>query len=214
MRTGWTREQMAARAAQDIPDGSYVNLGIGIPELVARFVPEDREFIYHTENGMLGMGPPPDEAERDLDLMNAGKKYVTAVPGAAYFHHADSFSMIRGGHIDYCVLGTMQVAANGDIANWSTGEAGAIPAVGGAMDLVQGVKNIYVITQHTTKSGDPKLVESCSYPLTGQGVVSRVFTNLAVIDVTPSGFRVVELAPGVSFEEVEQKTGAPIRPAQ
>jgi 3-oxoadipate CoA-transferase beta subunit len=205
---------MAARAAQDIPDGSYVNLGIGIPELVARFVPEDREFIYHTENGMLGMGPPPDEAERDLDLMNAGKKYVTAVPGAAYFHHADSFSMIRGGHIDYCVLGTMQVAANGDIANWSTGEAGAIPAVGGAMDLVQGVKNIYVITQHTTKSGDPKLVESCSYPLTGQGVVSRVFTNLAVIDVTPSGFRVVELAPGVSFEEVEQKTGAPIRPAQ
>ena len=214
MSTGWTREQMAARAAQDIPDGSYVNLGIGIPELVARFVPDDREFIYHTENGMLGMGPPPDEAERDLDLMNAGKKYVTAVPGASYFHHADSFSMIRGGHIDYCVLGTMQVAANGDIANWSTGEAGAIPAVGGAMDLVQGVKNIYVITQHTTKSGDPKLVESCSYPLTGQGVVSRVFTNLAVIDVTPSGFQVVELAPGVSFEEVEQKTGAPIRPAQ
>ena len=214
MSTGWTREQMAARAAQDIPDGSYVNLGIGIPELVARFVPDDREFIYHTENGMLGMGPPPDDAERDLDLMNAGKKYVTAVPGASYFHHADSFSMIRGGHIDYCVLGTMQVAANGDIANWSTGEAGAIPAVGGAMDLVQGVKNIYVITQHTTKSGDPKLVESCSYPLTGQGVVSRVFTNLAVIDVTPSGFQVVELAPGVSFEEVEQKTGAPIRPAQ
>ena len=214
MSTGWTREQMAARAAQDIPDGSYVNLGIGIPELVARFVPDDREFIYRTENGMLGMGPPPDEAERDLDLMNAGKKYVTAVPGASYFHHADSFSMIRGGHIDYCVLGTMQVAANGDIANWSTGEAGAIPAVGGAMDLVQGVKNIYVITQHTTKSGDPKLVESCSYPLTGQGVVSRVFTNLAVIDVTPSGFQVVELAPGVSFEEVEQKTGAPIRPAQ
>ena len=209
---GWTREQMAARAAQDIPDGSYVNLGIGIPELVTRFVPEGREFIYHTENGMLGMGPPPEEADRDLDLMNAGKKYVTALPGAAYFHHADSFSMIRGGHIDVCVLGTMQVAANGDIANWSTGAPDAIPAVGGAMDLVQGVKRILVITQHTTKTGEPKLVETCSYPLTGPGVVSRIFTDLAVIDVTPDGFRVVELAPGVSFEEVQQKTGAPILP--
>jgi 3-oxoadipate CoA-transferase beta subunit len=204
---------MAARAAQDIPDGSYVNLGIGIPELVAKFVPEGREFIYHTENGMLGMGPPPAEEDRDLDLMNAGKKYVTAVPGAAYFHHADSFCMIRGGHIDVCVLGTMQVAANGDIANWSTGEPGAIPAVGGAMDLVQGVKNIYVITQHTTRNGDPKLVEKCSYPLTGAGVVSRIFTDLAVIDVTPGGFRMVELAPGITFEEVQAKTGAPILPA-
>ena len=204
--TGWTREQMAARAAQDIPDGSYVNLGIGIPELVTRFVPEGREFIYHTENGLLGMGPPPVEADRDLDLMNAGKKYVTALPGAAYFHHADSFSMIR------CVLGTRQVAANGDIANWSTGAPGAIPAVGGAMDLVQGVKRIYVITQHTTKTGEPKLVETCSYPLTGPGVVSRIFTDLAVVDVTPDGFRVAELAPGVTFEEVQQKTGAPILP--
>jgi 3-oxoadipate CoA-transferase beta subunit len=132
MSAGWTREQMAARAAQDIPDGSYVNLGIGIPELIAHFVPDGREFIYHTENGLLGMGPPPSDDEKDLDLMNAGKKYVTAMPGAAYFHHADSFSMIRGGHIDYCVLGTMQVAANGDIANWSTGAPDAIPAVGGA----------------------------------------------------------------------------------
>lgn len=212
--TGWTREQMAARAALDIPDGSYVNLGIGIPELVAGLVPKGREFIYHTENGLLGMGPPPTEDERDLDLMNAGKKYVTAVPGAAYFHHADSFSMIRGGHIDFCVLGTMQVASNGDIANWSTGAPGAIPAVGGAMDLVQGVKHIYVITQHTTSNGDPKLVERCSYPLTGPGVVSRIYTNLAVIEVTPDGFRVVELAPGVSFEEVENKTGAPILPPE
>lgn len=210
MSTGWTREQMAARAAQDIPDGSYVNLGIGIPELVAHFVPEGREFIYHTENGLLGMGPPPAEDELDLDLMNAGKKYVTAVPGASYFHHADSFSMIRGGHIDYCVLGTMQVADNGDIANWSTGAPDAIPAVGGAMDLVQGVKKIFVITQHTTKSGDPKLVDRCSYPLTGPGVVSRIFTNLAVVDVTPDGFRLVELAPGVSFDEVAEATGAPI----
>jgi len=214
MSTGWNREEMAARAAQDIPDGSYVNLGIGIPELVAKFVPDGREFIYHTENGLLGMGPPPAEGERDLDLMNAGKKYVTAVPGASYFHHADSFSMIRGGHIDVCVLGTMQVAANGDIANWSTGAPGAIPAVGGAMDLVQGVKKIYVITQHTTKTGDPKLVEHCTYPLTGPGVVSRIYTDLAVVDVTPAGFRVVELAPGITFAQVEEKTGAPILPAE
>lgn len=212
MNTGWNRDQMATRAAQDIPDGSYVNLGIGIPELIAHHVPEGREFIYHTENGMLGMGPPPAEDKRDLDLMNAGKKYVTAMPGAAYFHHADSFSMIRGGHIDVCVLGTMQVAENGDIANWSTGAPGAIPAVGGAMDLVQGVKNIFVITQHTTRNGDPKLVERCTYPLTGPGVVSRIFTDLAVVDVTPDGFQLVELAPGISFEEVQAKTGAPILP--
>ncbi|MCP4472293.1 MAG: CoA transferase subunit B [Gammaproteobacteria bacterium] len=212
MSIGWTREQMAARAAQDIADGAYVNLGIGIPELIAQFVPEGREFVYHTENGLLGMGPPPSEDEKDLDLMNAGKKYVTAAAGASYFHHADSFSMIRGGHIDVCVLGTMQVAENGDIANWSTGAPGAIPAVGGAMDLVQGVKQIYVITQHETKHGEPKLVERCSMPLTGPGVVSRIYTDLAVVEVTPDGFRLVELAPGISFDEVEQKTGAPILP--
>ncbi len=203
---------MAARAAQDIADGSYVNLGIGIPELVARFVPDGREFIYHTENGLLGMGPPPSEDEKDMDLMNAGKKYVTVEPGASYFHHADSFSMIRGGHIDVCVLGAMQVAENGDIANWSTGAPGAIPAVGGAMDLVQGVKKIYVITQHQTRHGEPKLVERCNMPLTGPGVVSRIYTDLAVIEVTPDGFQLVELAPGISFEEVEQKTGTQILP--
>ncbi len=212
MSTGWTREQMAARAARDIPDGAYVNLGIGIPELVAQFVPEGREFIYHTENGLLGMGPPPSQHEKDLDLMNAGKKYVTAEPGASYFHHADSFSMIRGGHIDVCVLGTMQVAENGDIANWSTGAPGAIPAVGGAMDLVQGVKQIYVITQHQTRQGEPKLVQRCSMPLTGPGVVSRIYTDLAVVEVTPGGFQLVELAPGIGFEEVERKTGAAILP--
>jgi len=212
MSAGWTREQMAARTAQDIPDGSYVNLGIGIPELVAQCVPEGREFIYHTENGLLGMGPPPEDSERDLDLMNAGKKYVTAMPGAAYFHHADSFSMIRGGHIDVCVLGTMQVACNGDIANWSTGAPGAIPAVGGAMDLVQGVKRIFVMTQHTTKTGQPKLVEHCTYPLTGQGVVSRIYTNLAIVDITDAGFELLELAPGVTFDEVARQTGAPLRP--
>ncbi len=213
MSNGWTREQMAARVAQDIPDGSYVNLGIGIPELVTKFVPAGREFMYHTENGLLGMGPAPAEDKIDLDLMNAGKKYVTAVPGAAYFHHADSFSMIRGGHIDVCVLGTMQVSAHGDIANWSTGAPDAIPAVGGAMDLVQGVKNIYVLTQHTTKTGEPKLVKQCSYPLTGVGVISRVYTDLAVVDITPEGFQVAELAPGIRFAEVEQKTGTAILPA-
>ena len=212
MPTPLSREAMARRLAQDIPDGSYVNLGIGMPVLVAAQLPAGREIVLHSENGILGMGPPPAEDERDLDLMNAGKKYVTALPGAAYFHHADSFSMIRGGHIDVCVLGTMQVAANGDIANWSTGAPDAIPAVGGAMDLVQGVKQIFVITQHTTKNGDPKLVERCSYPLTGAGVVSRIFTDLAVVDVTPDGFQVVELAPGIGFEEVQQKTGASIRP--
>jgi 3-oxoadipate CoA-transferase beta subunit len=207
-RVGWSREEMAARAAQDIPDGSYVNLGIGIPELVARFVPEGRVFIYHTENGLLGMGPPPAPGEEDPELINAGKKAVTTVPGASFFHHADSFAMIRGGHIDVCVLGAMQVAENGDLANWSTGEPKAIPAVGGAMDLVAGVKTIFVITNHVTKTGEPKIVERCTYPLTGRGVVSRIYTDLAVIDVTPAGLELLELAPGVTEEEVRQKTGA------
>ena len=184
----WTREQMAQRLAMDIPNGSYVNLGIGIPELVAKFVPEGRTLIYHTENGLLGMGPTPDESECDPELINAGKRYVSTNPGAAFFHHADSFSMIRGGHIDLCVLGAMQVAQNGDLANWSTGAPDAIPAVGGAMDLVAGVKSVYVITQHCTKHGDPKLVESCTYPLTGKGVITRVYTDLAVIDITPQRF--------------------------
>ncbi|MEZ6164972.1 MAG: 3-oxoacid CoA-transferase subunit B [Phycisphaerales bacterium] len=210
---GRTREQMAQRLAQDIPNGSYVNLGIGIPELVARFVPEGRTLIYHTENGLLGMGPSPEEGKGDPELINAGKRYVTANPGAAYFHHADSFSMIRGGHIDLCVLGAMQVAQNGDLANWSTGEPGAIPAVGGAMDLVAGVKSVYVITQHCTKEGEPKLVESCTYPLTGLGVINRVYTDLAVIDITREGFKLVELSPGVDFDYVQQRTGAPLLPS-
>ena len=210
---GWTREQMAQRLALDIPNGSYVNLGIGIPELVALYVPEGRTLVYHTENGLLGMGPSPEDGRQDPELINAGKRYVTANPGAAYFHHADSFAMIRGGHLDLSVLGALQVAQNGDLANWSTGEPGAIPAVGGAMDLVAGVKNVYVITQHTTKTGEPKLVESCTYPLTGLGVVNRVYTDLAVIDVTPEGFRVRELAPGIDFETVQRRTGAPLLPA-
>jgi len=209
--SGWSREQMAARAARDVPDGSYVNLGIGIPELVAKFVPAGRELVYHTENGLLGMGPPPAPGTEDPELINAGKRPVTTVPGACFFHHADSFAMIRGGHLDVCVLGAMQVAASGDLANWSTGAPGAIPAVGGAMDLVAGVGTVFVITQHITKTGEPKLVESCTYPLTGRGVVSRVYTDLAVVDVTPQGFRLLELAPGVSWDDVRDRTGAPIR---
>ncbi|MDJ0498746.1 MAG: 3-oxoacid CoA-transferase subunit B [Acidimicrobiia bacterium] len=209
---GWTREQMAQRAALDIPNGAYVNLGIGIPELVAKYVPEGREVIYHTENGLLGMGPAPEPGLGDPELINAGKKQVTAVQGAAFFHHADSFVMIRGGHIDLCVLGAMQVAQNGDLANWSTGAPDAIPAVGGAMDLVAGVKTIHVITQHTTKTGAPKLVESCTYPLTGPGVVDRIYTDLAVINVGPEGFHVEELAPGVTFDYVEERTGGNLVP--
>lgn len=205
---GWTRDQMAALAAADIPDGSYVNLGIGIPELVAQHVPQGRELVLHTENGLLGVGPTPTAGCEDPELINAGKKPVTAVPGAAYFHHADSFAMIRGGHIDVCVLGAMQVSSHGDLANWSTGEADAIPAVGGAMDLVAGVKSVLVITEHTTKGGEPKLVERCTYPLTGLRVVTRVYTNLAVIDVTPGGFTVRELAPGISFERARELTGS------
>lgn len=209
---GLSREEMAKRAALDIPDGSYVNLGIGIPEKVAAYVPEGREVIYHTENGLLGMGPSPDEGAGHPELINAGKRRVTAVPGASYFHHADSFVMIRGGHIDLCVLGALQVAHNGDLANWSTGAPDAIPAVGGAMDLVAGVEMIYVITQHTTRDGQPKLVESCTYPLTGPGVVNRIYTDLAVVDVTDDGFQLVELSPGVDFDYVQERTGAPLLP--
>jgi 3-oxoadipate CoA-transferase beta subunit len=208
---GLSRDEMAERVALDIADGSYVNLGIGIPELVAAHVPEGREFIYHTENGLLGMGPSPED-EGDPELINAGKRRVTAIPGASFFHHADSFVMIRGGHIDLCVLGALQVAQNGDLANWSTGEVDAIPAVGGAMDLVAGVETIYVVTQHTTRDGEPKLVESCTYPLTGPGAVDRIYTDLAVIDVTPEGFRLFELSPGIDFEYVQERTGAELLP--
>ena len=209
---GLTREQMAARAARDIPDGSYVNLGIGIPELVASFVPEGREFIYHTENGLLGMGPPPAPGDEDPELINAGKKVVTTVAGASFFHHADSFTMIRGGHLDVCVLGAMQVSSSGDLANWSTGAPDAVPAVGGAMDLVAGVETIFVITRHVTKDGEPKLVDRCTYPLTARGVVSRIYTDLAVVDVRADGFRLVELAPGVTYEQVRAATGASLQP--
>jgi len=212
-KKGWSRDEMAQRAALDIPDGSYVNLGIGMPELIAKFVPAGREVIYHTENGLLGMGPAPQPGQENPELINAGKKQVTAIAGAAYFHHADSFVMIRGHHIDICVLGTMQVAENGDLANWSTGAPGAIPAVGGAMDLVAGVETIYVLTQHCTRDGQPKLLETCTFPLTGKGVVDRIYTDLAVIDVTDQGFEVFELAPGISFDYVQERTGARLIPA-
>ncbi len=207
-KIGWDMNEMAQKVAFDIPDGSYVNLGIGIPELVAGFVPEGREVIYHTENGLLGMGPVPKPEKEDPELINAGKKCVSAIPGACYFHHADSFTMIRGKHIDICVLGALQISEEGDLANWSTGEPNAIPAVGGAMDLVAGVKTIYVISQHNTKNGDSKIVKKCTYPLTGKGVVNRIYTNLAIIDVTNRGLYVKEFAPGVSMKYLMENTDA------
>jgi 3-oxoadipate CoA-transferase beta subunit len=208
--TEWSRADMARLAAQDIADGSYVNLGIGIPELVAQFVEPGHEIVFHTENGLLGVGPSPAAGGEDPELINAGKKPVTAIPGAAYFHHADSFAMIRGGHLDVSVLGAMQISATGDLANWSTGEPDAIPAVGGAMDLVAGVKTVFVLTEHTTRSGEPKIVERCTYPLTGVAVVDRIYTNLAIIDVTGEGLKVRALAPGQTLETVQQKTAAPL----
>ena len=200
--------EVAQKVAMDIHDGAYVNLGIGIPELVADFIPEGREVIYHTENGLLGMGKVAETEKQDPELVNAGKKYVTAIPGAAYFHHADSFAMIRGGHIDICVLGAYQVSAEGDLANWSTGNPDSIPAVGGAMDLVAGVKTIFVITKHTTKTGAPKIVNECTYPLTGKNVVSRIYSNFAIIDVNDKKLFVRELAPGVSLDFIQQNTEA------
>ncbi|RPJ81815.1 MAG: CoA transferase subunit B [Deltaproteobacteria bacterium] len=205
---GWTINEMARKVAADIHDGAYVNLGIGIPELVASYIPEGREVIYHTENGLLGMGKVAEKGAEDYELVNAGKKYVTSIPGAAYFHHADSFAMIRGGHIDICVLGAYQVSEEGDLANWSTGDPNDVPAVGGAMDLVAGVKTIFVITQHNTKSGESKIVKECTYPLTGKNVVNRIYTNLAVIDVTSNGLFVKELAPGITYEYLQQNTDA------
>ncbi|WP_297089829.1 3-oxoacid CoA-transferase subunit B [uncultured Draconibacterium sp.] len=205
---GWSTAQMAQKVAMDIHDGAYVNLGIGIPELVAGYIPEGREVIYHTENGLLGMGKVAPPGAEDPELVNAGKKYVTAVPGAAYFHHADSFAMIRGGHIDICVLGAYQVSEEGNLANWSTGNPDDIPAVGGAMDLVAGVKTIFVITKHTTKTGLSKIVKQCTYPLTGKNVVSRIYTDLAILDVVNKKLQVRELAPNVSFKYLQQHTDA------
>ena len=205
------RTAMAARVAQDIPEGWFVNLGIGMPTMVADHIPPQREVIFHSENGILGMGPAPAADAVDPWLINAGKQPVTLLPGASLFHHADSFAIIRGGHLDLCVLGAFEVAANGDIANWATSENDSAPAVGGAMDLTAGARRLWVLMEHTTKDGKPKLVDACSYPLTAAGVVSRVYTNLAVLDVVKGrGFVLAEAAPGVSVEEIRAKTAAPV----
>jgi 3-oxoadipate CoA-transferase beta subunit len=205
------RNQMAARVARDIPDGSIVNLGIGLPTLVADHLPKGREIILHSENGVLGIGPRPGPGEEDEDLMNAGKEPVTLLTGGSFFHHADSFAMIRGRHLDFCVLGAFQVAANGDLANWHTGGADAIPAVGGAMDLAVGAKKVLVMMEHLTKKGESKIVERCTYPLTGARCVNRIYTDLAVIDVKPDGLHVVDTVDGLSFEELQRLTGVPLK---
>ena len=205
---GWTKDEIAKKIANEFPHGSYVNLGIGMPELVSKFVDGSKEIIYHSENGLLGMGPPANENELDFELINAGKKPVTILPGGSYCHHADSFSMIRGGHIDYCVLGAMEVSEGGDLANWTTGKG--IPAVGGAMDLVVGSKNVFVMSQHTTKDGSPKFLKNCSLPLTGKSVVTRVYSNLAVLDVTPEGFKLKEMCEQIDFDLLQKITEAKI----
>ena len=207
----WNRDQMAARVARDIPEGAYVNLGIGLPTMVANHLPQDREVFLHSENGILGMGPAPAPGFEDYDLINAGKQPVTLLPGGAFFHHADSFGMMRGGHLDICVLGAFQVSVTGDLANWHTGAADAIPAVGGAMDLAIGAKKTYVMMEHLTKSGESKIVAACTYPLTGIGCVSRVYSDLAVIDITPNGLQVVDMVNGLSFEELQKLSGVPLK---
>jgi len=202
-----SREDLAARVAADIPEGAYVNLGIGAPTLVANYLPADMEIILHTENGLLGMGGAPDPDEIDPDLINAGKQPVTALPGAAYFHHADSFAMMRGGHLDVCVLGAFQVSQSGDLANWSTGAPGAIPAVGGAMDLAIGAKQVFVMTDLFTKTGESKLVAACTYPLTGVACVTRVYTDHAIFDVTPGGLVVREAFGDNAVASLSELTG-------
>jgi 3-oxoadipate CoA-transferase beta subunit len=202
-----TREQMAARVARDIPQGAYVNLGIGLPTTVANYLPADKEIFLQSENGLLGMGPAPAKGQEDPDLINAGKQPVTLLTGGCYFHHADSFAMMRGGHLDICVLGAFQVSQHGDLANWSTGAPDAIPAVGGAMDLAIGAKQTYVMMDLLTKTGESKLVAQCSYPLTGLRCVSRVYSDLGVFDLGTDGVRVIELVDGLSIDELQRLTG-------
>ena len=203
----YSRDQMAQHVARDIPEGAYVNLGIGMPTLVANHIPKDREIVLQSENGLLGMGPAPQAGDEDYDLINAGKQPVTLMPGASFFHHADSFAMMRGGHLDICVLGAFQVAVNGDLANWHTGDADAIPAVGGAMDLASGAKQVFVMMEHLTKKGESKIVTRCSYPLTGLACVSRVYTDLATIHITPQGLLVDDLVEGLSLEALITLSG-------
>jgi 3-oxoadipate CoA-transferase, beta subunit len=207
----FTREQIATRIGRDIPNGAYVNLGIGLPTLVANHLPKDREIILHSENGLLGMGPAPEAGAEDPDLINAGKQPVTALRGASFFHNADSFGMMRGGHLDFCVLGAFQVSVAGDLANWHTGAPGAIPAVGGAMDLAIGAKSVYVMMEHLTKKGESKIVPRCTYPVTGLKCVNRIYTDLAVIDVTPHGLRVIDIVDGVSLGELTRLSGVELK---
>jgi 3-oxoadipate CoA-transferase beta subunit len=209
-----SKDELAQRVAQDIHDGAYVNLGIGMPTLVANHLPAGVEVVLHSENGILGMGPAPAAGQEDYDLINAGKQAVTLLPGGAFFHHADSFGMMRGGHLDICVLGAFQVSATGDLANWSTGEPGAIPAVGGAMDLAIGAKQTWVMMDVLTKQGVSKLVEQCSYPLTGLACVKRVYTDLATLACTPDGLQLIDLVPGLTHEALEEMIGLPIAAAK
>jgi 3-oxoadipate CoA-transferase beta subunit len=205
-----SKEQLAARVARDIPEGAVVNLGIGQPTLVANHIPKEREVLLHSENGLLGMGPAPAPGQEDYDLINAGKQPVTLLPGGSYFHHTDSFAMMRGGHLDICVLGAFQVSATGDLANWHTGEKDAIPAVGGAMDLAVGAKQTWVMMDLLTKQGESKVVQACTYPLTGIACVKRVYTDLCTLDCTPQGLRLVDLVDGLSHAELEKLIGLPI----
>lgn len=205
-------DEMASRVAQDIPDGAYVNLGIGMPTSVANYVSEDKQVIYHSENGILGVGPAPEPDKIDPDLINAGKQYVTLLKGGSYFDNAESFAMMRGGHLDIAVLGAFQVSATGDLANWATNNDKYPPAVGGAMDLAVGAKQLFVLMRHTTKTDEPKILEQCEYPLTGAGVVKRIYTDLAVIDVTDEGLRVRELYGDNTLAEVQALTAAPLLP--
>ena len=205
-----TKDQLAARVARDIHDGAYVNLGIGQPTAVANHIPAGREVILQSENGILGMGPAPTEGQEDYDLINAGKQPVSLLPGGSYFHHADSFAMMRGGHLDICVLGAFQVSATGDLANWSTGEPGAIPAVGGAMDLAIGAKQTWVMMDLLTKKGESKVVERCSYPLTGIACVKRIYTELCTLECTPQGLKLIDLVEGLTHAELERLINLPV----
>ena len=205
-----SKDELARRVAQDIPDGAYVNLGIGQPTLVANHIPAGREVVLHSENGILGVGPAPAAGAEDYDLINAGKQPVTLLPGGVFFHHADSFAMMRGGHLDICVLGAFQVSATGDLANWSTGEAGSIPAVGGAMDLATGARQTWVMMDLLTRQGQSKVVAACTYPLTGIGCVKRIYTDLATLACTPEGLRLIDAVDGLSRAELEQLVGLPI----
>ena len=208
-----SKDELAARVAQDIPEGATVNLGIGQPTLVANHIPASREVLLHSENGILGMGPAPAKGLEDYDLINAGKQPVTLLPGGAFFHHADSFAMMRGGHLDICVLGAFQVSASGDLANWHTGEADAIPAVGGAMDLAVGAKQTWVMMDLQTKQGQSKLVQACSYPLTGIGCVKRLYTDLATLACTPQGLEVIDMVDGLGLDELSALIGLPLKAA-